>query len=159
MTRGDAHFGIASFFALFANFCSCSSFHSSNSRFASSVSKKATILGASHLAISLIKSSGISHSPRLSFSILRKDSNRYGSYQNIQTRKTFRCSLPPLLYQSCKATVCILLYNLQVFSKISSIYNPLNKHYFLVFHKSTRRTYFAFLNKSRYFEFSFSVNG
>ena len=132
MTRGDAHFGIASFFALFANFCSCSSFHSSNSRFASSVSKKATILGASHLAISFIKSSGISHSPRLSFSILRKDSNRYGSYQKIQARKTFRCSLPPLLYQSCNATVCILLYNLQVFSKISSMFLNINCSFKLI---------------------------
>jgi len=63
MTRGDAHLGIASFFALFANFCSCSNFHASNSRFASSVSKNAIISGTRHLAISFIKSSGISHAP------------------------------------------------------------------------------------------------
>ena len=43
MTRGDAHFGIASFFVLSANFFSCSAFHASNSRFASSVSKNAII--------------------------------------------------------------------------------------------------------------------
>ena len=67
IARGDAHLGIASFFAFSASFFSCSSFHSSNSRFASSVSKNATILGARHLAISFIKSSGISHSPCVSF--------------------------------------------------------------------------------------------
>ena len=43
MTRGDDHFGIASFFVFSANFFSCSSFHASKSRFASSVSKNAII--------------------------------------------------------------------------------------------------------------------
>ena len=65
IARGDAHFGIASFFAFIAFFLSCSSFHASNSLFASSVSKNAIISGTRHLAISFITSSGISYAPSL----------------------------------------------------------------------------------------------
>ena len=43
--------GIASFFAFSANFFSCSVFHSSNSRFASSISKNAIIYYAIRRAV------------------------------------------------------------------------------------------------------------
>ena len=96
MTRGDAHFGIASFFVFSASFFSCSSFQSSNSRFASSVLKNGIISGTRHLAISFIKSSGILHSPRLSHS-------KFSHEQRIPFRYPFFYSMATC-GRTCSAT-------------------------------------------------------